>query len=210
MFRKLLSPDSGLMITMTQITDCIFLSLFFLISCVPVVTIGAAMAALYDAVYHGFRRGDKHCWQRYWRSLGSNFRGSLIPLTVYGAVFWADGWAMIQLWNGAVAGQWSWMVFSGGAVVGALVLGILSVLFPMLSRFENPTGVLLKNTVLLALANLPGTLALGMVNGAALILCLWMVVPVCFLPGLAALISTLFLEPMFRPYLPQPEEPAEA
>ena len=29
MFRKFLNPDNALMITMTQITDCIFLSLFF-------------------------------------------------------------------------------------------------------------------------------------------------------------------------------------
>ena len=35
MFRRLFDPQSGLMITMTQITDCIFLSLFWLLGCVP-------------------------------------------------------------------------------------------------------------------------------------------------------------------------------
>ena len=60
MFRNLLKPDSPLMITMTQITDCIFLSLFWLLGCIPVVTIGASFAGLYDAAYRGFRKGEKH------------------------------------------------------------------------------------------------------------------------------------------------------
>ena len=48
MFRNLLNPDNPLMITMSQVTDCIFLSLFWLLGCVPVLTLGASGAALYD------------------------------------------------------------------------------------------------------------------------------------------------------------------
>ena len=33
--KHLFRPDSGLMILMTRITDCIFLSLFFVLSCLP-------------------------------------------------------------------------------------------------------------------------------------------------------------------------------
>ena len=94
------------------------------------------------------------------------------------------------------------------AFVGILVLGILSVLFPMLSRFENSLGALLKNTVFLAMANLPRTLALGFLNAAAVLLCAVYVIPVFFLPSLAALIGSLFIEPMFKPFMPA-EEMAE-
>ena len=64
MFRNILRPDSALMITMSQITDCIFLSLFWLLGCFPVVTAGVSTAALYDAVHYAFRKGGKHSWQR--------------------------------------------------------------------------------------------------------------------------------------------------
>lgn len=94
------------------------------------------------------------------------------------------------------------MVFSGAAFVGILVLGILSVLFPLLSRFENSFPGLLKNTCFLAMANLPRTLALGCLNAAAGLLCAFYVLPLFFLPSLAALIGSLLLEPMFRPYMP--------
>jgi len=87
--------------------------------------------------------------------------------------------------------------------VGVLVLGLLSILFPMLSRFEDSAVGLLKNTVLLAMANMPKTLALGFVNTVSLLLCVRFIFPLFFLPSLAALIGSLFVEPMFRPYMPK-------
>ena len=151
MFRKFLNPDNALMITMTQITDCIFLSLFWLIGCIPVVTIGASFAALYDATYRGFRQGEKHCWGRFLEVFRENWKAGILPTGVFLAVLYLLVQLLVSLWNRAVAGAVSWMVFSGGAFVGVLVLGIVSVLFPILSRFENPLPVLLKNTVFLNL-----------------------------------------------------------
>jgi len=209
MFRNLLRPDSPLMITMTQITDCIFLSLFWLLCCFPVVTIGASTAALYDAVYHGFRKGEKHPWQRFFSTFKGSWHAGILPTAVWLVVFFTGCRLLIQLWNAAVYGEVSFMVFSGAAFLGVLVLGILSLLFPMLSRFDNPAGLLLKNTLLLGLINLPRTLGLGMLNAAVLLLCIRYIFPLFFLPALGALISTLFIEPVFRPYMPkEPEQPA--
>ena len=55
MFRNILRPDSALMITMNQITDCIFLSLFWILGCLPVITAGVSTAALYDSVYSAYK-----------------------------------------------------------------------------------------------------------------------------------------------------------
>ena len=137
MFQKLLNPENPLMITMTQVTDCIFLSLFWLLGCIPVLTMGASFAALYDAAFRGYRQGEKHTWHRFFRVFRRNLKPGLLPSVVFAGVFWAAARGMIFLWNGAVLGQLPWMLFSAGAVVGVLLLGILSVLFPMLSRFEN-------------------------------------------------------------------------
>ena len=65
---------------------------------------------------------------------------------------------------------------------------------------------LLKNTVLLAMANMPRTLVLGILNCAAVLLCAAYVFPLFFLPALTSLLSTWLIEPMFRPFLPKPEE----
>ena len=83
MFRNLFRPDSALMITMNQITDCIFLSLFWLLGCFPVVTMGASFAALYDATYRGFRCGEKHPWHRFLKVFKENWKAGIVPTIVF-------------------------------------------------------------------------------------------------------------------------------
>ena len=206
MFRKFLNPDNALMITMTQITDCIFLSIFWLLGCVPVVTLGASFAALYDSTYRGFRKGDKHCWGRFLQVYRENWKTGILPTAVFLAAATLLTKLLVGLWNAAVAGSLPWMAFSGMAVVGVLVVGILSILFPMLSRFENSFPVLLKNTLFLGLANLPRTLALGLLNTVSALLCAVYVMPLFVLPSLAALIGSLLIEPMFKPFMPAEAE----
>lgn len=201
MFRNLFSPDSALMITMTQITDCIFLSLFWLLGCFPVVTIGASFAALYDASFRGLRKGDKHSWQRFWKVFKDNWKAGIVPTVLFLILAFLLGKGMIGLWNAAVYGQISWMLFAAGEFLGVTALGILSVAFPVLSRFENSLGMLLKNTLFLALANLPRTILLGILSAAAVLLCARFVFPLFFLPSLGALIASVLVEPMFKPFL---------
>jgi len=205
MFKNLINPNNFLMITMSWITDCIFLSLFWLLGCFPVVTVGASFAALYDAAYRGMRRGEKNSWQRFLKVYRENWKAGILPTLAVGVLVWGLAKALIAAWNSAAVGNMSMAVFSGAAFLGILALGILSVVFPMLSRFDNSTAGLLKNSLLLAIANLPRTVALGIVNAAAVFLCVRFVIPVVFLPALAALIGSLFIEPMFKPFMP--EEP---
>lgn len=201
MFKNLFSPDNALMITMSQITDCIFLSLFWFICCIPLVTAAAATAALYDAVYHGFRKGSKHSWQRYWSSFRSNLKGSLLTSVLFLTAVFGLGWGCIQLWNSAVYGTISWGAFAFFAFLMFTVVGILSILCPMLSRFDNTAFQLWGNTIRLGFARLPLSLGLSAVNTLSILLCIRYIFPLFFLPALAALIGTIFIEPMFKPYM---------
>ncbi len=205
MFRNLFAPDSGLMQIMNRITDCIFLSLFFILGCIPVVTIGASFAALYDSAFHGIRKGDRHSWQRFLQVYKDNWKASILPGILFLVLLYLLMRGLVALWNGTVAGSVSWVVFSACALCAAVAVGILSVLFPMLSRFENPFGQLLKNTMVLGLANLPRTLILGVLNALSFAACVYWTVPVFVLPALAAFLGSFCIEPMFRPYMPQEE-----
>ena len=148
-----------------------------------------------------FRQKERHSWSRFSEVFRTNWKAGIIPSILFLLCFAALLKGMIALWNGAVAGTVSWLLFSGAAFIAVVIVGILSVLFPMLSRFENSLGALLKNTVMLSLSHLPRAIALGVINSVSLFLCVRLVVPLFFLPGLAALISSLFIEPMFKPYM---------
>lgn len=211
MRNRLFNPDSALMITVTQMTDCIFLSLFFILCSFPLITVGASLAALYDASFRAFRQGEKNSWRRFWKVFRENLKPSLLPTLVFLPLLWALAKGAIGLWNAAAGGSLGWVAFSALAMLAVLGLGVLSVLFPLLSRFENSFGGLLKNTLLLSLANLPGALGLGLINAVSVFLCVRFVFPLFFLPSLAALLGSLLAEPMFRPFMPKeaPEESAE-
>ena len=201
MFRNLFKPDSAVMITMSRITDYIFLSLFWMLCCIPVVTIGASTAALYDASFRAFRRNERNTWQRFFQVFRRNWKAGILPTLVFLLAGWGLLKAAVALWNLAVVGTISWMLFAALTFVAVVLLGVLSVLFPVLSRFENSLGGLLKNTLFLALANLPRTAILGAVNAVALFLCARIVVPLFFVPSLAAMLGSYLLEPMFKPYM---------
>lgn len=205
MFRNLLNPENGLMITMNQITDCIFLSLFWFLGCFPLVTAGGATAALYDAVYRRFRQGVMHSWTRFGTVFKRELVSGMVPSVLYLAALWFGIKGIIALWNAAVSGMVSWMVFSGVGFLAVTALGVLSVMFPLLSRFANPLPALLRNTVLLALTNLPRTIALGILNAITGWLCIRWIFPLLFLPALSALLSSFLLEPMFKPYMTKTE-----
>lgn len=195
--------DGPLMTVMSQITDCIFLSLFFLLGCIPVVTIGTSFASLYDSVFRGMRRGEKNSWQRFFHTFRQNWKAGILPTVLFLILMYALGFGMIQCWNNAVYGNCSWMVFAAVALLGAAAAGILSILFPMLSRFENTAMGLLKNTLVLGLANLPRTVALGILNVCSAMVCVRFIFPLFFLPGLAALLGSFLIEPIFRPFMPE-------
>lgn len=201
MFRKILAPDNALMITMSQITDCIFLSMFWLLGCFPVVTAGASFAALYDASFCAYRKGEKHSWSRFFHVFRQNWKAGILPGVIVLAAFFGMLWGLIQIWNAAAAMKISMAVFAGCAFVAVVLMGIISIVLPQLSRFETPLGTLLKNSLLLGILNLPRTVGLGILNAVTIFLCVRFVFPLFFLPALSALLGSLFIEPMFKPYM---------
>lgn len=208
MSKNLFRPDSQLMITMSNITDCIFLSLFWLLCCIPVITLGASFAALYDATFRALRQGEKNSWKRFVHVLRTNWKTGIVPGFVVVLVMMIVGLGLIQFWNGAVAGSISMLLFAAVAFLAVLVLGIVSLVLPILSRFENGVFSILRNAFLLGLANLPRTLVLGIVNAVTIFLCLVYVFPLFFLPSLSCLLGSWLIEPMFKPFM-EDDEAAE-
>lgn len=202
------NPENALWSTVGQITDVIFLSLFWLICCIPVVTIAPAGAALYDAMWRTFRRGEPRAWQRFFKSFRQNLKAG-IPVSILWAIPAGGlGWCAIQVWNAAVYGQIGWGVFAGVAFLAFTVVGLLALVFPLFSRFETGVGQLFSNALRLGLGNLLHILALAAIHTVGLFLCLRYIFPAFFLPAVMALLSTFFVEPILKPFMP-PEENEE-
>ncbi len=207
MFDKWMDSDNGLVITMNWITDCLFLSMLWLLFSVFLLPLGPATAALYDTAVHAFRRGEKVVYRRFFRSLKKNLKTG-IPA---GLIALAAGAVSIKIWNlmGAMASesQMGYALLWGFFVVLLVALGMLSFLFPLLSRFETSLPRLFGNCALMCMANLPKTMALSLLSAVTIWICMWLWWPVIFMPCLWAVAASFFIEPVFAPFLPsEPEE----
>ena len=209
MFNRLFDRNNGLMITMSWITDCLFLSMLWLMFSVLIIPLGPASAALYDTTVHTFRMNEEVVYGRFFRSLRKNMKCG-IPA---GLICLAIGIGGYQLWNRigafAVNSDMGYMLLWGYFILFVLVIGMMAFLFALLSRFETNLVSLFVNTFVLCIKNLPRTIALCMICGVTIWVCVWLWWPVIFVPCLAALLASFFIEPVFAPFMPEVKEDSE-
>lgn len=198
---RFFNPESGLWKALGWLGDLLILSMLWVVCSAPLLTAGAASAALYDTVARSLRPGKTDTLPRFFQTLRAELKDALLPTLLWGAVM------ALLLWldRRYAAGLGTLL---RGAVLALLLVpaGICCWVFPLLSRFTLDFKTLNLNAVRLALGHVPTTLALGF--GA--LVCLWLTLrfaflPLFLLPALFALYASLLLEPVFRRY-ESPEE----
>ena len=211
MFKSIFRADSWLWKPFGWLADILLLSILWLLCCLPVVTIGAATTALYDAVVHCFRRKESDYLARFFETFKAEWKHGILPTLLWGAVLTA-----------LILGyRWFTGHFTGdGAVMAAVALLVVLILpagafcwvFPTLSRFTLSFGRLNGNAIRLALGHLPSTVAMVLGTYA----CVWVTgrllfLPLLVLPALLMLFWSLFIERVFKQYeeAAEPEEPEE-
>ena len=158
---KLFSPDSKFMRAMSTLGDLMLLNLVFLVCCLPVVTVGAALTALDAAAFRIVRGTEGSVLRQFLR----DFRQSLRAATPL--------WLLLLLAGGvAVLDIWLFAAFPGALrlievpffLFLLLTLFTAGYVFPLLSQFESPLRQTLKNALALSLGYLPRTLAVTVLN----------------------------------------------
>ena len=86
--RRLLDINNPIMRFLTNVFDLLALSILWAVFSLPVITMGAASAALYSAVYHHVRRGEDYLWNSFFSAFKENFKRStltwLVALAILG------------------------------------------------------------------------------------------------------------------------------
>lgn len=207
---NLFSPDSKVMQGLSRAADLMLLNICFLVTCVPVVTIGPSLAALYSVVLVMGTDREKSPVAGYFRAFRDNF-GPAIKLWL---ILLAVGLALsldLTLCS-RLGGLFAWANVVFGILMVVLLLSA-AMAFPLVGMFRNTTMGTLKNSLILGLGNLPR---------AAVILALWIfpVYLLIFQPlvffnaallwiiiyfSFAAYLSGLLLRKVLKPYLPEDE-----
>lgn len=202
-------PEKGIWRLMSHLVDVLSLSLLWTFCSLPVVTLGAATAALYDAAARGIRGQERSPWKRFLRTFRQELSVSAVVTVVWGALLFALSAILRLLWQAQVNDITGAPVMLAAFFVLLLIpVGAACWMFPLLSRFTfRPLG-LMAASLRFAVGYLPYTLVIVAVTALAA-LSVWMLwVPIFVLPCVTALLWSLPMERAFRKYMPAEEPPS--
>lgn len=172
---------------MEKVGDLLLVNLLFVVCSLPVVTIGASATAMYY-VLGRIRRQEGTVTKDFFRSFRENFRQATL---YWGALLLV---ALALYWNFRLISGWTGALYSVMMVLLILVSWFAvswgSLVFPLLSRFDNTSAATARNAGILVLAVPLRTLAAAAINALPVALAV-------FLPGVFALSAVLWLFCLF-------------
>ena len=210
MFGSIFNPENHFWQMLDHLADLLILSLLWLFFSLPVVTMGAAAAALYDAVARCVRGREPMPLRRFWQTFRRELPCAALVTLVWGALLLLLANAVVMIGAAAAAGN----AAAPFVLFFCLVLLILPVgaacwMFPLLSRFTFRPVDLMLTSLRLALGRLPRTLGLVLILAVSIFLIRLLLFPVILLPGIAAWLFAALLEPVFHQYQDSLQNPTE-
>ena len=209
--RKLFDADSGLMRGLSRLTDLVLLNLLFLITSIPIVTIGASASAIYSVFFRWHRQEESGYVKAYFHAFARDFKEATVlwlAFVVFMAISIFDIWFFFY--------QTEPLSYFGVlfGFLGAMGLFTYSYAIILVSVFANSFAGTLKNALLMAVAYFPRTLVMALINlfpfllvGLFPSLALqlgWLLVLLAFSGG--AYLNSLLLKPVILPMIEKKTE----
>ena len=161
---KLFNPDSRIMIFLSRVADLVILNILWLVCCVPVVTIGASTTAMYHVIRHWQKDSVSSIMRDFFQSFKEDFKQAtpvyLILLIPTVAVV-MNAMLIFNPENSAAVPSYLLVIWFISALI---LLFISSFVYPVMAFFADSIFKTLRNARVLALANLPRTILISILN----------------------------------------------
>ena len=160
--------DSPVMRFLGRVGDILLRNIVFVVTSIPVITIGTALSALYTVAMKLVRGEDPAIIKEYLKAYKRNFKPATICwlfMAVIGVLLFVD-FRLVAVFSGTA--------YTVMRLLLAMILGIWLLtflyLFPYIARFENTILNSIKNALFLSVAHIPSTLMmLGVAIGLLII-----------------------------------------
>jgi uncharacterized membrane protein YesL len=138
-----------------RVFDLVVLNLMTLLLCIPIVTAGAAMTALYKTLFD-IRQQKGRTVIGFWQTFRAEFRPAL-PLGLLAVVSIAayGGYLYLLYPRLAAESAWAWIAV---AAIGVLFFFPMTFVFPLFAKFENSVKKTIVNAFFMSIRHLPVTL----------------------------------------------------
>lgn len=199
----LFSIDSPFFRICSRIADIFLLNLIFVVTCLPVITIGASITALHSISMKMAKGQEGYIIRGFLKAFRQNFRQSTLIylfLVLASVVIGTD----FYFWQ-QQSGSLSLFMSVVSIVIGCVILLDAIYVFALQSVFENPIKRTVINSFLIALQQFPVTLILVLYYGVIAYFVLQFMVMDFFMVlygfGLAAMGSAVFYNLAFKKYI---------
>ena len=156
----MLQKDGKFVKVLNRIADLVGLNLLAILFCIPIITIGSSITAVYGCIFRIQEKREGYLTKDFWKLFKECFRSSTIIYLVGVAVV-----AMLYLDYQIFATDSRLDILQVLVVAGGiLVAEIFTYAFPMESYFENSLKATVKNALLLGISNIPYTLLMLGIN----------------------------------------------
>ncbi|HJB14997.1 MAG TPA: DUF624 domain-containing protein [Candidatus Blautia excrementipullorum] len=184
---RLFSMDNKFFVFMGKVADLCILNLICLVCCIPIITAGASITALYYVTLKMVRNEEAYIFRSFFKSFRQNFKqATIIHLIMVAAAVLLYLDTNIVKVMGEPASSIMSVIF---AVFSLLYAMILLYLYPILAKFYNSVKNTFTNAVLMAIRHLPYTIIM-------LIICILPVL-IFFVPSLQIQMTLILLFILF-------------
>ena len=210
---KLFNLDSPFVQFMNRVADIMWLNILFIICCIPVITVGASITAMYYVTLKMVRNEESYITKSFFKSFKLNFRQATIIwliMLLLGGLFVFDYSIMSGRMGIDLAGNRFATVMQVLLIaVSVFYIFTATFVFPLLSKFDNSVKNTVKNAFIMSIRHFPATLAciaIGIVVALLIIYVPIMTMLSFFLLfSLAAFISSFIFVRVFDKYIPKEE-----
>ena len=168
---NLFEYDNKFFEVLGKITDIIILNLLCIISCLPIITIGASVTATYSVAMKMTKDEETYITKEFIRQFKENFKTSTIIwmiILVIGTVLVFDFY-MSRLVLDEVMSKVLQFIFT---MVSIVFVFTLTYVFPIIAKFENTIKNTMINSILISIQHLPKTIFMVFINLSPIILTL--------------------------------------
>ena len=160
--------NSWLYKTSQMVGDVVIISVLFLLFCIPVVTIGPSITALYYTVYRKYQKKSDSLSKDFIRSFKDNLKNGIAINLIYLAYLAVAGFNIYFAFNGLGSVKlpdWYTVV----SFIPLLpVIFTIPFVYPLLARFSNGIKGTITNSFTLCMINFPKFFLLWIIQLAAI------------------------------------------
>ena len=202
---------------MSKVADLCILNIICVVCCIPVITAGASITAMYYVTLKMVRNEEAYILRSFFKSFKQNFKQATIInliMLLIGVVLYVDLNVSKAMQGGA--GQIFQIIFMAFVLIYFI---LFLYVYPVLARFYNTIKNTIKNALFMAIRHLPYTVVMVLIAVCPLLLLLvksYQIQSTLFvlflLMGFAliAYCNSYFLAKIFDIYMPKEEAGQES